>query len=222
MLSKKLNELVTREHRAAKDKTAFLNDLRVLTHSLSEQRQHPVGCVLWLPVGQVHANAYNPNVVAGNEMKLLKLSIESDGYTQPVVAVKEADGKRCIVDGFHRYSVMRACPDIAATTGGMLPVVTIDRPEADRMASTIRHNRARGKHSLQGMGNLILKLLVQGWEDAKIQQELGIEADELVRTKHLTGFSKLFANAEYRRAWTTPEQIKFKKLYGTENNTDQD
>lgn len=116
--------------------------------------------------------------------------------------------KLIIVDGFHRYYVMKTFKDIYARTQGHLPIVVIDKPIADRMASTIRHNRARGKHSVAGMANVVFKMLDEGWSDENICSELGMEPDELIRLKHITGFSKLFENTEYRKAWESKRQIE--------------
>ena len=178
----------------------------------------PVSNVRWVPIEQVVANDYNPNSVARNEMKLLYISVLHDGYTQPIVTIydKEQD-KYIIVDGFHRYLICKTYKDIAERTGGRVPIVVIDKPINDRMASTIRHNRARGKHSVDGMANMVFALLDNGWEDAAICNELGLETEELVRLKHITGFSKLFEDAEYKKAWETANQIKIRKGYERTN-----
>ena len=172
----------------------------------------PVAKVQWIPIDKVVANDYNPNSVATNEMKLLYTSIKHDGYTQPVVAIhdKEQD-KYVIVDGFHRYLVMRTYKDIQESTDSHLPVVVISSDINDRMASTVRHNRARGKHSMDGMASMVFKMLDNGWEDAKICNELGLEVEELIRLKHITGFSKLFENVEYKKSWETNKQLKIIK-----------
>lgn len=188
-----------------------IESIRALLHDLSPVHVHPVDHVRWVDVNDVEPNDYNPNSVARIEMGLLVKSIQHDGYTQPVVTIYDADRKKyVIVDGFHRYYVMKNVPAISATTGGMLPVVVIDKPVADRMASTVRHNRARGKHSVNGMAKLVFQMLDQGMSDAAVCNELGMEAEELLRLKHITGFSKLFENAEYRRAWETKNQIEIR------------
>ena len=199
---------------ASKDKNKFLNQLREFIHEHSPSKHNPVDLVRWVPYTQVQANDYNPNQVAKNEMGLLHTSISHDGYTQPVVTVyDEKLDKYVIVDGFHRYSVMRHYEDIRRKNKGLLPVVVIEKDINDRMASTIRHNRARGKHSVQGMSNIVFEMLENGWSDAEIIKELGMEEEELIRLKHITGFSKLFENAEYSRAWETKNQLKIKKDY---------
>jgi ParB-like chromosome segregation protein Spo0J len=170
---------------------------------------NPVSRVLWVPIDKVWANDWNPNVVAAVELELLYVSILHDGYTQPIVTIyDEARDRYTIVDGFHRYTVMKRYRDIYERNHGLLPVVVLDKPLNDRMASTIRHNRARGKHSIGGMGDLVMRLLQGGWSDARVCAELGLEREELVRLKHITGYAKLYANAEYSRAHETPRQIE--------------
>lgn len=197
---------------ASKDKNKFLNELREFVHKHSPTKHNPVDLVRWVPYTKVQANDYNPNQVARNEMRLLHTSIKHDGYTQPVVTVYDEElDKYVIVDGFHRYSVMRHYEDIRKKNKGLLPIVVIDKDINDRMASTIRHNRARGKHSVQGMSKIVFNMLDNGWTDAEICNELGMEAEELIRLKHITGFSKLFENAEYSRAWETKRQLQIKR-----------
>jgi hypothetical protein len=179
----------------------------------------PVSNVRWVPIEKVVANDYNPNSVAKNEMRLLYISILHDGYTQPIVTYYDASQDRyIIVDGFHRYSICQTYKDIAERTGNRVPIVVIDKPINDRMASTVRHNRARGKHSVDGMANMVFTMLDNGWEDAAICNELGLEVEELVRLKHITGFSKLFEDVEYSKAWETARQIKLRKDYDRSQN----
>lgn len=186
------------------DRIMAIAEVRAALHELSPVKSQPVDLIRWVPIEQVSPNDYNPNSVAQVEMKLLYHSIKHDGYTQPIVTVWD-DDQQCyvIVDGFHRYFVCKTNADILERNCGMLPIVVIDKDINDRMASTVRHNRARGKHSVDGMANMVFSMLDQGWTDEAICNELGMEADELVRLKHVTGFSKLFANAEYSRAWKT-------------------
>jgi len=195
----------------ADDKGACVAELRALLHELSPCASQPVDHVRWVPLEQVQANDYNPNRVAQMEMGLLYTSIQHDGYTQPVVTYyDQAADRYIIVDGFHRYHVMRAHPEIAARTGGLLPVVVIDKDINDRMASTVRHNRARGKHSVAGMSQMVFTMLENGWSDAEICHELGMEPEELVRLKHITGFAKLFEDVSYRQAWQTRRQTRLR------------
>jgi ParB-like chromosome segregation protein Spo0J len=199
---------------ASHDPAALIARLREILHEASPQRASPVDYVRWVPIAKVRANEYNPNSVAKNEMRLLHTSISHDGFTQPVVVVFDAaTDSYVIVDGFHRFSTLKLNEDIQKLTGGMVPVVVIDKPINDRMASTIRHNRARGKHSVAGMASMVFEMLDNGWKDAAICAELGLEVDELVRLKHVTGFSKLFENTEYQRAWETRRQMQIRKEY---------
>ena len=144
---------------------------------------------------RLKANDYNPNRVSPRELGLLKLSIMEDGYTQPIVTVQDGDDF-VIVDGFHRYFV-GGDPEVQESTGGKLPIVVIDKPIAERMASTVRHNRARGKHRIQGMSEIVYGMLKEGKKDTEVCNALGLSAQELLRLKHITGYAKLYANAEY-------------------------
>lgn len=162
----------------------------------------PVYNVRAVPIEKVHANAYNPNAVAPPEMRLLERSIREDGYTQPVVCyyIAETDTYE-IVDGFHRYRVMLSCPDIREREGGMLPVVTIDKDLANRMASTIRHNRARGTHSIDLMVKIVADLVESGMGDDWICKHIGMDADELLRLKQISGLASLFRDRSFNAAW---------------------
>lgn len=193
------------------DKFAAIAGVRDLLHELSPNNAMPVDLVRWIPLEMVEPNDYNPNKVAKQEMGLLLRSIQSDGYTQPVVAIwDEVKQKYIIVDGFHRYAVMTASVEVNAGCHGRLPVVVLEKSISERMASTVRHNRARGKHSINGMSSMVFQMLDQGMTDAEICNELGLEAEELLRLKHLTGFSKLFENHEYNKAWVSRNQIRLK------------
>jgi|TARA_B100000085_G_C18417615_1_gene461293 ParB-like chromosome segregation protein Spo0J len=179
---------------------------------LSPLHEQPVDRIRWVPVEDVEPNDYNPNSVAKIEMGLLYTSILHDGYTQPVVTIwDEEKQKYVIVDGFHRYFTCRNNPDIRERNLGYLPIVVLDKPINDRMASTVRHNRARGKHSIDGMSNMVFQMSENGWSEAEICGELGMEAEEVLRLKHITGFSKLFENAEYKKAWESKVQLKLRK-----------
>jgi len=207
---------IAAEYEQADDPAGYLNELRAWIHEeLSAYSTMPVDLVQWVPIDQVQGNDYNPNTVATNEMRLLYTSIEHDGFTQPIVTVLDEDsGKYVIVDGFHRHLVARTYPDVLGRVQGRVPVVVIDKEINDRMASTIRHNRARGKHNTGGMATMVFALLENGWDDSAICAELGMESEELVRLKHVTGFSKLFEDVEYKLAWETRRQIKLRKAAG--------
>ena len=180
-----------------------INRLRELIHEVSPMRCHPVDLVQWVRHETVEANDYNPNSVAPPEMELLHLSIAADGYTQPIVTNQE-DDTRVVVDGFHRNRVGREYPDVADTLHGYLPVVQI-RAEADdrsdRIASTIRHNRARGKHSVMKMTDIVLELKRRNWSDAKIGKQLGMDDDEVLRLSQIGGLADSFADRSFSDAW---------------------
>ena len=162
----------------------------------------PVYNVLSISVEKIQANAYNPNSVASPEMKLLYESILNDGYTMPIVCyyLPEID-KYEIVDGFHRYTIINKHKDIYEREGGKLPIVVIDKDISNRMASTIRHNRARGSHSVDLMSNIVAELLEMGKSDKWIAKHLGMDADELLRLKQITGLASLFKDKEFSKSW---------------------
>lgn len=158
----------------------------------------PVYNVMAVPLEKIQANSYNPNAVAPPEMKLLELSIWEDGYTMPIVCYYLEDiDKYEIVDGYHRYTVMCTSKRIREREGGMMPVVVIDKPISNRMASTIRHNRARGSHSIELMSNIVAELVESGMSDAWILKNIGMDADELLRLKQITGLAALFKNKDF-------------------------
>lgn len=158
----------------------------------------PVYNVLAVPLDQIKANAYNPNAVAPPEMALLETSIWEDGYTMPIVCYHIADGDYYeIVDGYHRYTTMLNSDRIREREGGLLPVVVIDKDASNRMASTIRHNRARGSHSIELMSRIVAELSQAGMSDAWILRHVGMDKDELLRLKQITGIAALFANKEF-------------------------
>lgn len=162
----------------------------------------PVYNVQAVPVEKIQANSYNPNAVAPPEMKLLELSIWEDGYTMPVVCYYLADqDKYEIVDGYHRYTILKKSKRIYDREKGMMPVVVIDKPISNRMASTIRHNRARGSHNIELMVNIVAELTKAGQGDAWILKHIGMDADELLRLKQLSGLAELFNGKEFSKSW---------------------
>lgn len=177
-----------------------INALRELIHEISPFRTEPVDFVRWVRNTTVHANDYNPNSVAPPEMELLRLSIDADGYTQPIVATADLE----VVDGFHRHRVGKEAPDIQARVHGYLPVVQIRASQtdrADRMASTIRHNRARGKHKVEAMSDMVIELKRRNWSDEKIAKNLGMEPDEVLRLCQISGLSELFKDQDFSQSW---------------------
>lgn len=173
-------------------------DLELFTEAVPEwTKNHPVSNVQWVLADKVYANDYNPNKVAPPEMKLLKHSIETNGYTQPIVVWEVEDGYE-VVDGFHRHKV-------GIELGySHLPVVVIndkDTGRNDRIAATIRHNRARGKHQIQAMSDIVVELSRRNWSDKRIGKELGMDPDEVLRLKQITGLAELFADEDFTEAW---------------------
>lgn len=162
-----------------------------------------------VPVEKIRPNTYNPNTVAPPEMKLLYDSIKNDGYTMPIVCYydKEKD-EYIIVDGFHRYRIMLDYADIYDREKGMLPVSVINRPLDQRMASTIRHNRARGSHDVDLMGNIVKELHELGRSDAWIAKHLGMDKDEILRLKQITGLAALFKDVKFGQAWRPVEDFE--------------
>lgn len=173
----------------------------------SPKGRSPAYGVIPVPVEKIRPNSYNPNHVAPPEMKLLYESIKADGYTMPVVCYynKEEDCYE-IVDGFHRYRIIKEYPDIYEREKGMLPVSVIDKPIDQRMASTVRHNRARGSHSVDLMSNIIKELHDLGRSDAWISRHLGMDRDEILRLKQITGLAALFKDVKFGNAWRPGEE----------------
>lgn len=191
------------------DKVSTINDIREQLHSISPFASEPVDFVKWVEADIVEANDYNPNVVAPPEMELLRISIVSDGYTQPVVANQE-DDKLVVVDGFHRTRVGKECDDVRIRTKGYLPVVQIRAEQvdkSDRIASTIRHNRARGKHVVESMSDIVVELKNRNWTNQRICRELGMDEDEVLRLCQITGLVGLFEDQEFSKAWDVEGHI---------------
>ena len=185
------------------EKIDILNELKIAMHEISPMKNEPVDCVLWVKGDTVHANDYNPNSVAPPEMELLRQSIIEDGYTQPIVSFIENDGIT-VVDGFHRNRVGKEVAEVRAKIFNRLPVVNINQSKSglsDRMASTIRHNRARGSHNIELMSTIVTELVEMGKGDAWICKHIGMSKDELLRMKQITGLASLFQNKEFSEAW---------------------
>ncbi len=170
-------------------------------------QKSPVYNVIAVPIEKIKPNTYNPNAVAPPEMKLLYESVREDGYTMPIVCYHSVKNDTyIIVDGFHRYRIMLDYPDIYEREQGMLPVSVIDKPIDHRMASTIRHNRARGSHNVELMSNIIKELHEIGRSDAWISKHLGMDRDEILRLKQITGLTALFRDIKFGNAWQPAEE----------------
>lgn len=183
---------------------ATINRIRKMLSKYSPFKDEPVDCVLWKEHTQITANDYNPNKVAPPEMKLLEHSILSDGYTQPIVTWTNGEDHIEVIDGFHRHRVGRENEEVKTKIHGYLPIVLIkqDRKERNnRIASTIRHNRARGKHQIESMSDIVIELKNRNWKNERIARELGMEQDEVLRLLQITGLADLFSDEDFSRSW---------------------
>lgn len=181
-----------------------INEIRRELHKYSPFSEEPVDCVQWVPFSAVKANDYNPNSVAPPEMRLLEVSISEDGYTQPIVAWETEPGCYEVVDGFHRNRVARESKIIGKRVHGFLPLAVVNtsrHDRGDRIAATIRHNRARGKHKIDAMSDIVVELKRRNWSDEKIGRDLGMEPDEVLRLSQITGLAEMFVNAEFSASW---------------------
>lgn len=196
-----------------------LNRIREALHEHSPFKDEPVDFVRWVHCDQVTANDYNPNSVAPPEMKLLEHSITEDGYTQPIVSWSR-DGVFEVVDGFHRHRVGKESATVRARVHGYLPAVVINgkrEDKGDRMAATIRHNRARGEHRVESMADIVVELKRRFWSDEKIATELGMEPDEVLRLTQVTGLAGLFADRSFSEAW---QATSFEEVEGDDAEED--
>jgi ParB-like chromosome segregation protein Spo0J len=180
-----------------------INKLRLKIKDYSPFNKEPVDCVVWVKQDRVVANEYNPNSVAPPEMKLLETSIEQDGYTQPIVSWFRDDQYE-VVDGFHRNRVGKESKKIKKRIKGYLPLTIINNETSDlnaRMASTIRHNRARGKHSVDSMSDIVVELKKRNWTDSKIAKNLGMQEDEILRLTQISGLTEMFNDIDFSESW---------------------
>lgn len=211
------------------EKIQALNEIRTALHAISPMKNHPIDLVLWEPIDSVKKNDYNPNSVAPTELKLLETSISEDGYTQPVVTwINES--QREIIDGFHRSKIAKESIKVQETLHGYIPVTTVrdkQTGKSNRMASTIRHNRARGTHSVDAMSEIVLELKARNWKTARICKELGMEEDEVLRLCQISGLSGLFSDVEFSTAWesdtaSNDAELNFEADYDaiTQNTSD--
>lgn len=197
------------------EKVKMINQIKLALREHSPFKTEPVDCVIWTKNEEVEANDYNPNSVAPPEMELLKKSILQDGYTQPIVTwVNDQDVKE-VVDGFHRNRVGKEFDEVKERIHGYLPIVVINderTDKSDRMAATIRHNRARGAHKVESMADIVRELKKRNWNDKKIAKELGMDQDEVLRLSQITGLAEMFADKEFSEAWEASE-VDFEETY---------
>jgi ParB-like chromosome segregation protein Spo0J len=187
-----------------------INAIRLELQKYSPLANEPVDCVLWVKADEVRANDYNPNSVAPPEMKLLAHSVAEDGYTQPIVTWK-TEGVYEVVDGYHRNRVGREIPAIRERLKGYLPITVVNSARTDRgdrIAATIRHNRARGKHRIDAMSEIVVELRRRNWSNEKIGRELGMDPDEVLRLTQITGLAEMFADREFSKAWEAEESTE--------------
>lgn len=185
------------------EKVDAINQIKLALKEHSPFAAEPVDCVLWVKSESVVANDYNPNSVAPPEMKLLELSIKEDGYTQPIVTWVR-DGIHEVVDGFHRNRVGKESAEVKGRIHGYLPTVTINQAReelGDRMASTVRHNRARGKHSVDAMSEMVIELKRRNRNDEWIAKHLGMDPDEVLRLSQISGLTEMFSDLDFSKAW---------------------
>lgn len=186
------------------EKVNALNSIREALHNVSPFKNEPIDFVQWVVTDNVHANDYNPNSVAPPEMVLLEHSIEHDGFTQPVVGWIDSELTYEVVDGFHRTTVAKRSDAVRERLQGFMPVVSIQGKNTDRndrIASTIRHNRARGKHKVDSMSDIVIELKKRNWSDNRIAKELGMEPDEILRLCQVSGLVEVFSNDDFSQAW---------------------
>jgi len=208
-----LQELIKKIDQTPLDvKIDLINQAREALHEISPFKLEPVDFVKWVKNQNVYQNDYNPNSVAPPEMELLRLSISEDGYTQPIVSMPDNNEKFEVIDGFHRHRVGKECLDIQNKIFGYLPIVQIRDDKKDknnRMASTIRHNRARGKHKIEAMSDIVIELKRRNWSDEKIAKNLGMEADEVLRLCQISGMSELFKDDDFSSSWDVDADVDF-------------
>lgn len=192
------------------EKVEFLNSMKEELHKISPFKNEPVDFVRWVKNSDVVANDYNPNKVAPPEMELLEVSIINDGYTQPIVTWANPEkGKTEVIDGFHRNRVGKESKIVSKRVMGYLPVVDIRKEQAgknDRIASTIRHNRARGKHQVNAMSEIVIELKNRNWTNKRISKQLGMDEEEVLRLCQISGLEHLFSDNDFSNAWEAEDQ----------------
>lgn len=192
-----------------KDQIEALNKIKIMLHEISPFKNEPVDCVIWVKSEDVVANDYNPNKVAPPEMELLEVSILNDGYTQPIVAWNNTEkGKIEVIDGFHRNRVGKESKIVNKRIMGYLPIVDIRKEQSDkkdRIASTIRHNRARGKHQVSAMSEIVIELKNRNWSNKRISKQLGMDEEEVLRLCQISGLEHLFGDDDFSKAWESSD-----------------
>jgi len=218
------NEILTSiENLDLDGKINFINELREFIHLNSPFKNEPVDYVKWVLAESVVANNYNPNKVAPPEMELLEVSIMNDGYTQPVVTYPN-NGKIEVVDGFHRTRVSKESKVVRQRVMGYTPTVIIRKEQSsknDRIASTIRHNRARGKHQVDAMSEIILELKNRNWKNERIAKELGMDEEEILRLCQITGLQDIFKDDDFSKSWESSDSIANYEVLTDELNEDE-
>jgi len=200
----KINEIISKiDLMNEEEKIDVINDLKLKLHNISPFADEPVDCVQWVKSESVQANDYNPNKVAPPEMELLEISIMNDGYTQPIVTWPSEKGTE-VIDGFHRSRVGKESEIVSRRVKGYLPIVSIRNEQTnknDRIASTIRHNRARGKHQIDAMSEIVIELKNRNWTNKRVARELGMDEEEVLRLCQISGIEHLFSDKDFSRAW---------------------
>lgn len=206
------------------EKIKRINELKLLLHELSPFKNEPVDCVLWVKNEDVYANDYNPNKVAPPEMELLEISIINDGYTQPIVTWQEEKTNKIeVIDGFHRNRVGKESKIVKQRVKGYLPIVNIRNEQSsknDRIASTIRHNRARGKHQIDAMSEIVIELKNRNWTNKRISKELGMDEEEVLRLLQISGLEELFTDKDFSKAWISDDSLN--DFNGITDNLDEE
>lgn len=200
---KALEKELAESNLSVDEMVSLQNQIKLILKKHSPMKSEPVDCVLWVKNDLVKSNDYNPNSVAPPEMKLLEHSITEDGYTQPIVSWSR-DGIFEVIDGFHRHRVGKESETVSARVHGYLPVVDINsnrQEKGDRIAATIRHNRARGKHAVSSMSDIVIELKKRNWSDSRIGKELGMDEDEILRLCQISGLTEVFSDTEFSEAW---------------------
>lgn len=197
------------ENLSLDEKVDFINQLREVIHEISPFKNEPVDFVRWVKNDNVVANDYNPNKVAPPEMELLEVSIMNDGYTQPIVTWQNEDKKKIeVIDGFHRNRVGKESKIVQKRIQGYLPIVNIRKEQSgknDRIASTIRHNRARGKHQVDAMSEIVIELKNRNWTNKRISKQLGMDEEEVLRLCQVSGLEHLFSDKDFSQSWVSED-----------------